>query len=71
MSPSATTDALAGPMTNPALFDSVPLPADAPDGAFEAWTATEYARGPWGPTPLPRRAGLGAARPGVRTGAGR
>ncbi len=49
MSPSATTDALAGPMTNPALFDSVPLPADAPDGAFEAWTATEYARGPWDP----------------------
>ena len=36
-------------MTDEALFDHAPLPADAPDGAIEAWTATEYARGPWDP----------------------
>ncbi|MGA9277373.1 thioesterase family protein [Ilumatobacter sp.] len=31
------------------LFDSAPIPADAPDGTTEAWSATEYARGPWDP----------------------
>lgn len=34
---------------SPRLFDHTPLPSDAPAGATEAWTATEYARGPWDP----------------------
>ncbi|WP_051063043.1 thioesterase family protein [Ilumatobacter nonamiensis] len=33
----------------PCLFESVPMPADAHPDAVEAWTATEYARGPWDP----------------------
>jgi hypothetical protein len=37
------------PATDPALFDPAPLPADAPGDAVEAWTASEYARGPWDP----------------------
>ena len=45
----STTAASSRVVSDHALFDSVPLPADAPDGATEAWTATEYARGPWDP----------------------
>jgi len=37
------TEAVAGQQ----LFDSVPIPPDAPAGTIEAWAATEYARGPW------------------------
>jgi acyl-coenzyme A thioesterase PaaI-like protein len=37
-------------MTAPdALFDPVPVPDDAPGDAVEAWTSTEFARGPWDP----------------------
>lgn len=31
------------------LFDTAPIPTDAPADATEAWTATEYSRGPWDP----------------------
>ena len=31
------------------IFDPVALPSDAPDGATDAWVASEYARGPWDP----------------------
>jgi len=33
----------------PTLFDPAPVPTDGPHDAIEAWTATEYARGPWDP----------------------
>lgn len=36
-------------MTTPRLFDSAAVTDDAPAGASEAWTATEFARGPWDP----------------------
>lgn len=33
----------------PSLFVAATVPSDAHDGASEAWTATDHARGPWDP----------------------